>query len=135
MKSEQFYCKCCSGFFDEPRYYEEKHGLDNPPYESVAVCSKCGGDNFVKFNLMIEKTEVVERILPAIMHLNKYTNALRDVFGVKISNDDFDDGLSIIVETICEMFDFFDNDIQKQIFGMCSERELQTVLLMLKGEL
>lgn len=39
-------CKSCGLVFadDEIATYEEKHGLDNPPYERWGACPNCGGD-------------------------------------------------------------------------------------------
>ena len=133
--SEKFFCKKCSKFFDEAKFYNEKHGLSNPPYERVAVCSRCGSDSFVKFNLLIEKKDVADWTLSAIMLLNRYTNALKDIYGTEINNCDLKECTEIMVEAIVEMFDFIGSDIQKQIFEMCSEGELKRVLLKLKGEL
>lgn len=37
---------CCDEkhFFEEPRLYIEKHGLETPPYETFYGCPECGGD-------------------------------------------------------------------------------------------
>lgn len=133
MKSERFYCKGCKSFFDEPRYCEEKHGFDNPPYERVAVCVRCGDNNFVKHNSVVEKIEVAEKILSAVMYMNKYCNALMDIYGASLKNTELDNSLEIMVEAIIEMFDFLDNDDARQLFKMCSEGELQRILIRLKG--
>lgn len=133
MKSKRFYCKDCNKFFDEPMFYEERHGLDNPPYERIAVCARCGGDNFMRHNSFIEKIEVAEKILPAIMHLNLFIDALRDIFGNKIDNLDLNNASALMVEAISEMFDYLDNDVERQIIDMCSEGELKRILIRLKG--
>jgi hypothetical protein len=39
-----FLCLDCDHIFDEPHYYEETHGLDSPPYETLSECPYCGGD-------------------------------------------------------------------------------------------
>lgn len=38
-----FVCIECGRLFDEPQYWEEKHGLDTPPYEKMSGCQFCGG--------------------------------------------------------------------------------------------
>lgn len=39
----QFICLECGELFDEPAKIIERHGLDSPPYEEMAVCPHCGG--------------------------------------------------------------------------------------------
>ncbi len=133
MKSERFYCKSCKSFFDEPKFCEERHGLDSPPYEKVAICARCGGDDFVQHNSFVEKIEVAEKILSALMYLNKYCNALKDIYGISLKNDELNCSVEMMVEAICEMFDFLDNDGERQLFRLCSEGELQRILIRLKG--
>lgn len=38
-----FVCLECGHVFPEPAYWEEKHGLDTPPYEHWSGCPKCCG--------------------------------------------------------------------------------------------
>lgn len=38
-----FVCIECGRLFEEPQYWEERHGLDTPPYESLSGCPYCGG--------------------------------------------------------------------------------------------
>lgn len=38
-----FVCLECGHIFDIPMCFEEKHGLDTPPYEQIIGCPKCGG--------------------------------------------------------------------------------------------
>ena len=38
-----FLCLECDGLFEEPKVYQETHGLDSPPYEEFAGCPYCGG--------------------------------------------------------------------------------------------
>ena len=90
MKNNCFYCKNCQTVFNTPKYYFEKHGFDAPPYEKIAICPKCEVDNFFEFNTTIEKNEVVEGFLPALMYLNRHINNLQDLLGVEIKNNDFD---------------------------------------------
>ena len=39
--STMYICKECSNVFSEPFYWEEKHGLDSPPYERHSGCPIC----------------------------------------------------------------------------------------------
>ncbi len=135
MKSERFFCKKCNKFFNEAKLYDELHGLDSPPYERVAVCPNCEDDGFVKFEFMVEKIEIAEKILPVIMYLNRYVNALKNVFGERIKNFDVDDSLEILIETLLELFDFCDKDTERKMFEMCSDSELRRILMIFKGEL
>lgn len=36
-------CLECHTIFEEPHYWQEKHGLDVPPYESFSGCPHCMG--------------------------------------------------------------------------------------------
>ena len=135
MRNEKFFCKGCNRLFDTPRIYDEKHGLDAPPYERVAVCPVCRSDDFLKFDTVIEKTEVAEKLLPAVMHLNRYFNTLKDVFGADTKNTDLADGVETVVELIYEIFDFIDVDMQRKIFEMESENDVNKILMYLKGGL
>lgn len=36
-------CLDCGKTFDEPKRWEELHGLDSPPYEDFSGCPYCGG--------------------------------------------------------------------------------------------
>ncbi len=131
MKNERFFCNKCNKVFKLPEYYYEKHGLDNPPFERVAVCPMCRGDDFLTFDSVIEKYDVVEKILPAVMYLNKYVGALRDVFGDGIKNEELFCSVEIITEMVVEMFDFLNVDIERKILKMDNVRELQEILMCL----
>lgn len=135
MKNEKFFCKGCNRLFDTPEIYDEKHGLDAPPYERVAVCPVCSNDDFVGFDVAIEKIEIAEKLLPAVMHLNRYFNMLKNVFGADIKNTDLADGVETVVELIYEMFDFMDVNMQRKIFEMESENDVNKILMYLKGGL
>lgn len=37
-------CLCCDNIFETPDTWEEKHGLDTPPYEEMSGCPECKGD-------------------------------------------------------------------------------------------
>ena len=39
-----YVCLDCGKVFEEPKYWEEEHGLDSPPYELWKGCPVCGGD-------------------------------------------------------------------------------------------
>ena len=43
-----YICNLCKGEFDEDEFdfVIEKHGLDTPPYEKIAVCPHCGADDY-----------------------------------------------------------------------------------------
>lgn len=38
-----FVCTECQEVFEEPIYWEERHGLDSPPYERFSGCPHCKG--------------------------------------------------------------------------------------------
>lgn len=44
QRKHTYVCLNCFCEFDEPKISIEKHGLENPPYEEIRVCPKCGGD-------------------------------------------------------------------------------------------
>lgn len=134
MKNNCFYCKNCQTVFNTPKYYFEKHGFDAPPYEKIAICPKCEVDNFFEFNTTIEKNEVVEGFLPALMYLNRHINNLQDLLGVEIKNNDLSTAVEIMAESIIKMFEFVDGNIQKKILLMDNENELQKILMYLTGE-
>lgn len=39
----EYTCLDCGETFDEPKRWEETHGLDTPPYEQWSGCPFCGG--------------------------------------------------------------------------------------------
>lgn len=39
----RYECHNCGKRFEEPHIIEERHGLDTPPYEKIAVCPYCKG--------------------------------------------------------------------------------------------
>ena len=39
----EYTCLDCGATFDEPKRWEERHGLDTPPYEQWSGCPFCGG--------------------------------------------------------------------------------------------
>lgn len=39
----EYTCLDCGQTFDEPKRWEEHHGLDSPPYEDFSGCPYCGG--------------------------------------------------------------------------------------------
>lgn len=135
MKNEKFFCKKCEKIFDEPKVYEEKHGLDTPPYERVAQCPMCRSDDFLKFDTVIEKIEIAEKLLPAVMSFNRYIDNLNDIFGDGVRNCDLDDGIETVVQLICEAFDFMNVQKQREIFEMKSENDVNKILMYLKGGL
>lgn len=38
-----YVCRDCCNFFQWPKQYVDKHGLDEPPYERYYGCPRCGG--------------------------------------------------------------------------------------------
>lgn len=36
-----FVCKNCGALFEEPQYWEERHGLDHGPFETFSGCPRC----------------------------------------------------------------------------------------------
>ena len=134
MKNKRFFCNGCNRYFDEAKIYCETHGLDNPPYERVAVCPRCDSDDFIKFEPCIEKLEVAERLLTAVKSFNLHIGSLEDVFGIEMKNCELTDGVEMLIEFICEMFDFLNVDKVKKIFDMTTDNDLQGILKFLKGE-
>ena len=39
----EYTCLDCGKTFDDPKRWEERHGLDSPPYEDFSGCPYCGG--------------------------------------------------------------------------------------------
>lgn len=130
MISEKFFCRDCSRYFHNPKYYYERHGFDTPPYERVAVCPECGSDDFIEFDCHIEKTEVAQKLLPALMQLNRYYSA----HGGNES-DDLIGSIEMLAELINDMFEFLDYDMQNKISNVDDELELERILMYLDGEL
>ena len=133
MRNENFFCKGCNRLFDTPEIYDEKHGLDSPPYERVAVCPHCKSGDFRLFDTFVEKIDVVEKVLRAIAALNRYRDSLKDIFGPDCDNPDFCEGFGEITELISELFDFIPNEIEKRILKAHSEKEIERILSYLKG--
>ena len=106
MRNKKFFCFGCDRVFDTPEYYDESHGLDSPPYERVATCPECMSDDFITFDTVTYKDDVVEKVIPAIAALNRLSDNLNDVFGNKMNNDDLSEGLGLLTELVCEMFYF-----------------------------
>lgn len=133
MKNEKFICRRCRSLFDEAYFYEEKHGLDYPPYERVAVCSKCGSTEIEKFKPLIEKTNVLEKALPAIAALNRLDNDFKKIFGNGASNKNLNEASGLINELVSEMFSFIDVSTERKILKMISEKDIDSIWIYLKG--
>lgn len=43
----EFVCLNCKSEFNDQKCISERHGLDTPPYETLAVCPYCGSEDFV----------------------------------------------------------------------------------------
>lgn len=136
MRKCKYICTDCKKIFDVSHFCFERHGLDSEPYERVAVCPVCRGSNFLNFETHIEKIEIAEKLLPAIASLNRYINAVKDIFGFDVKNRDLSDGVNIIVELIGELFDFIHiGSFEKKLFAMTSDKECEAILSYLKGDL
>lgn len=133
MKNERFFCRKCRKLFDDLCIYGEKHGFDYPPYERIAVCSKCGSTEIETFNTFIEKSEVLEKVLPAIAALNRLDGELKDIFGSGASNNNLAEGLGLVNELVSEMFSFIDVGIERKILKMLTEKDVDNIWIYLKG--
>lgn len=129
MISERFFCRDCNKYFDNVKIYEETHGLDSPPYERVSVCPYCESDNFTEFDIFIEKYEVAEKTLPAIILLNKQINGVRDLFGIIGEKSDLENARGYLVDMLCDMFDCFDYDFSGELNDMCTGYDLEKVMM------
>lgn len=127
--SERFFCRDCNRYFDNPKFYEETHGLDSPPYERISICPYCESDNFTEFDIFIEKYEVAEKILPAIMQLNRYINAIKDVYGFEAKNSNLEDLQDDLIDMLCDMFDCFDYDFKNELLDMCTRYDLEKIMM------
>lgn len=133
MKNKRFFCRECRRLFDDLMFYGEKHGLECPPYERIVVCSKCGSTEIEAFNTLIEKSEVLEKVLPAIAAFNRLDGELKDVFGKGSSNSNLVEGLGLINELVSEMFSFIDVGIERKILKMLTEKDVDNIWIYLKG--
>ncbi len=134
MISEKFFCKDCNRYFDRPSIYEETHGLDGPPYQRISICPICGGYNFYRFDIFVEKIDVVQKILPIVLMLNDFSRSLKDVFGSDIKIENITSSIEIICEAISEMYDFLDVDVQRKILNIDNDKKLSEILRYLEGE-
>ncbi len=130
-----YFCVDCERFFENKKFYYETHGLDSPPYERIGICPNCRGDNFYKFDNTIEKIEIVENLLWAIMRLNILTEQIEGLFGSAARNENLEEVFGILQEMVTDMFDFMDIGIQKRILNLNNKKDLQKILLYLKGGL
>lgn len=135
MIKKTFNCNACKKHFDAPKFYEEKHGLDTPPYERIAVCPYCYSSDFSEFDTAVYKIDVAERVLNSIAFLNKFGDDIKDIFGSSFENSDFNEGLGLLTEYIDEMFDFITVQKSREILNLRSQNDIEKVLLYLKGEL
>lgn len=133
VMSSKYRCDVCKKIFHTPRFYYEKHGLDNPPYERVAVCPNCNSENFCSFDTSIEKTEVAEKLLFAVAAFNRYSEKIKDIFGADAKNPDFCEGIDTINELLYEMFSFISVEAERKISGLQTVGEVERFLFYLKG--
>ncbi len=132
-KNEVFRCNNCNREFETPHIYEEKHGLDNPPYERVAVCPDCKSDDFCLFNKSIDKIDVALKLLYAIAALNRFCYSINDLLGSDCRNSDLGEGIGSMLELTSEMFDFMPVEIEKAISKMQTKTEVERIFNYLKG--
>lgn len=135
MSRELYFCKRCEEFFDTPKYYYERHGLDTPPYQRVYVCPRCEGDDFIGFDNMVEKIEIVEKLLLCVMFINRYIDKVQEALNIEVKNCDLSNGVEIITELIGELFDFIDVDMQRKLLKLNDEQKLHRILIYLRGGL
>lgn len=50
----EYTCLDCGKTFDDPKRWEERHGLDSPPYEDFSGCPYCGGAYVLSFAMPAE---------------------------------------------------------------------------------
>lgn len=133
MSNTNFRCNVCNKNFKVPAFYYEKHGLDTPPYEEVAICPICMASDFCEFETQTEKIDIAEELLNVVVSLNKYINSLKCVFGNRFENKDFSDGYERIIEIICDMFTFMNVEKQRELFKISGENDAEKFLLYLRG--
>ena len=44
-----FVCIDCGEVFEESKHWQERHGLDTPPYEEWTGCPQCGGSYTIAY--------------------------------------------------------------------------------------
>ena len=133
MMSSTNYCNDCGKFFDKAKIYQERHGLDAPPYERFAVCPRCGNSDFVEFETCIEKFDVAEKLVNIIALINRHYDDLKNIYGSGISNEELDLAQGVLAEMMCEMFDYMDANMQKSLFRIRSVNDANGFLAGLRG--
>lgn len=134
MINKRYRCNDCNKFFDDAFYYNETHGLDNPPYERVSVCPHCKSGNFLAFDFNIEKLEVAQKLLSCISSINRYVIKLGDMYGPHCKNEDLQYTADCLCEFINEMFSFASSSIEKKILGCSTYSDEEMILSYLKGD-
>ncbi len=135
MLADSFRCNDCNAFFKNADFYDEKHGLNNPPFEKIPICPRCKSSNFTSFNLKMDKFDICEKLLPAIARINAGISQIKDVFGQKSNNENIEDGVAMLIQLLSEMFDFLSVDIERKIFACITEKDVERLFYYLKGEL
>ncbi len=135
MRNKRFICRNCNKRFSVAKIYEEKHGLDSPPYERIQICPRCESDNYFEFDFYVEKIQIAECILPLIVKLNRYINAIKDVFGSSIKNDDLFSCALCMTELIVELFDYMPTQIERELLRVDTDKKAECILMYLRGEL
>lgn len=133
MIKQTFRCNNCQKNFKMPKILYEKHNLDTPPYEKLAVCPKCGSTDFGSFDSAVEKIEVAEKLLTSVAAFNRYFDSIKDIFGSSCKNEDFNEGYEILTEFISEMFSFITVEKEREILNLSDQNDIQGILLYLKG--
>lgn len=128
-----FRCNVCNKMFSTAKFYEEKHNLDTPPYERIAVCPMCDKTDFYEYEPYIEKSEVAEKLLIVMAALNRYWADVSDVFGEGCRNENFDNGISTLNEFINELIPFLSVESEKMILKMRTENDIEKIMLNLRG--
>ena len=79
MIIDTYTCLECGVEFDEPRDYEERHGLDSPPYEKWAGCPACGSAAFVQSHVCDHCGELITNTIIKTADGNEYCENCVDI--------------------------------------------------------
>lgn len=128
-----FKCLDCKHEFDTPDTYEERHGLDTPPYESVAICPECKSTEFTEWESAVEKSEVTHTIVNALAALNRLHNNIDDIFN-GFKNDDIELAQGLLSEFIIEMYDeFIPSSVSNSLLKATTKLDVDRIILKLEG--
>lgn len=128
-----FRCHDCNETFGEPKFYEESHGLDAPPYERVAICPHCESTEFDEWQPNIEKIEAARTLVNMLAALNRLKNSIEDVFGKCIENEDLEFATQLGVEFIEEMYDgFITSKTVDDLYDITTSYDVERIMLQIK---